>query len=568
MATAPASAQLRTVAWNMLDGPVAGDTATENAVRTVFQAIADETVNGIARPIDVMTVQETNRNALINTISLLNDVYGRNVYSGIISTNNFDQVGMVWNTETVVWDPTTAVQVTGDPRPAVRSTFQPIGYSSDEAAFTVYSFHLKAGGSDSDFDRRAATARQYRLDANQLGEGANVIFSGDFNTRRSTEGGFANFTLPGNAQAFDPVNRLGTWKNNPSFADVHTHGTNDIDDRFDFQLVTGELLDNEGLSYIGQNTSTGSVHSYRAFQNNGQLYNQSINSSSRYVGLSPEEAARQRTIHNALRASSDHLPVVMDLQVPAKMGVDVLTANPVAYVGATTTLDIAVGNRASVSSIFAADELDYNITIDGGSTYNGSGTIEATTADDVHQFELFGTSAGQLLLDIDVTSNSKAVENGTSSQTVAVDVLDRGQLSLSADEIITDLTINLGTLQPGELVPFTYDLFNLEKAIGLTASVLIDEIETEGGIQAALASDEIDANEQTRLTGQIDLRRLQGDLFSESVVLYWRDTGPLSSLGSGELTLNFQGQIGELIPTPTAFAALPLLLTLTLRRRR
>ena len=57
---------------------------------------------------------------------------------------------------------------------------------------------------------------------------------------------------------------LATGTTASSFADVHTQSpvrtnctlvSGGMDDRFDFQLVTGELLDGEGLSYIGP-TST------------------------------------------------------------------------------------------------------------------------------------------------------------------------------------------------------------------------------------------------------------------------------------------------------------------------
>ena len=63
-----------------------------------------------------------------------------------------------------------------------------------------------------------------------------------------------------NGQLFDPINRIGHWHNNSSFADVHTQsprtssfggGANGwMDDRFDWLLVSAQFLDESSLKYI------------------------------------------------------------------------------------------------------------------------------------------------------------------------------------------------------------------------------------------------------------------------------------------------------------------------------
>jgi hypothetical protein len=113
----------------------------------------------------------------------------------------------------------------------------------------------------------------------------------------------------GPGQAFDPINTPGAWSGNDAFKSVHTQAPSfdaqpglvggGMDDRFDFQLVTGELLDGEGLDYI--------PGSYHAFGNNGtHTFNQSISTGTGAL----------LAVLAALMTASDHLPVVADYQLP------------------------------------------------------------------------------------------------------------------------------------------------------------------------------------------------------------------------------------------------------------
>src|SRR5690606_1202320 len=79
-----------------------------------------------------------------------------------------------------------------------------------------------------------------------------------------------------------------------------------MDDRFDFQLITGELQDNEGMSQL--------AGSYRTFGNDG------THTTNGAITTGTGAAANVLT---ALAQSSDHLPVVADYQLPAKLGVQV-----------------------------------------------------------------------------------------------------------------------------------------------------------------------------------------------------------------------------------------------------
>ena len=88
----------------------------------------------------------------------------------------------------------------------------------------------------------------------------------------------------------------GNWSNSFAFRALHTQSPYDtsfndpsligggVDDRFDFQLVSGEVLDNEGFSHI--------LATYRGFGNNGShSLNDAINDPSN-TAASPGGARR------------------------------------------------------------------------------------------------------------------------------------------------------------------------------------------------------------------------------------------------------------------------------------
>jgi hypothetical protein len=52
-------------------------------------------------------------------------------------------------------------------------------------------------------------AQQGRADADALGPGVPIIYTGDFNSESSNEAALQTLLGSGNGQAFDPINRLG-----------------------------------------------------------------------------------------------------------------------------------------------------------------------------------------------------------------------------------------------------------------------------------------------------------------------------------------------------------------------
>ena len=153
---------------------------------------------------------------------------------------------------------------------------------------------------------------------------------------------------PGNGQADDPLHQIGDWHENSQYASVHTQSPclsgcgagSGMDDRFDFQWVSTDMLDSEGLDYI--------PGTYRTFGNNGSTYNTAINNGNTYDFAANGVTTHTKTdILNALASVTDHLPVVADYQLPAVMQA-VAGAIPRLHEGDSFNLSVTVTNAADV----------------------------------------------------------------------------------------------------------------------------------------------------------------------------------------------------------------------------
>ena len=426
-------AQLRVVTYNTRTNP------SLTNLSIVLEAIGEESVNGVAKPVDVLLLQEqssptgTTQDILDELDSIYGEgVYARGNYAGTPSTSSLRQ-GIIYNTQTVqllaergVGNPSAL----GIPRQPIRYQLRPVGYDSS-ADFYAINSHMKAGTSSSDIADRLAEATFIRGQSDaQLGEGASVIHAGDFNIQSSNESSFQELISAGPTQFHDPVNQLGTWHNRSSFARWHTQSPCEfgcpsgfagggVDDRFDFQLVTDELLDSEGLSYI-----TGSYHT---FGNNGSTFNDAINVGNT-ISLSGVTSFSTSTVLNALAATTDHLPVVADYQLPAVLGTSVATIPSTLLEGETFDLDVSIFNDADVLATIGADELDYSISISGdiSSLDALSGMDQALGGSNLHEF-LFDTSTvGMKTAEIMISSSSQSAANNLVTIPISFEVLSAG----------------------------------------------------------------------------------------------------------------------------------------------
>ncbi len=424
---------IRVVSYNTLDNPT--NAFEDGLVQTIFDAIGTKPTNGIAKRADIIAVQEQTTFASETTASriadALNSLYGVGSYTSALTGLGGDRVGVVYDTATVSLIGSTNVATSG-PRQAFRGQFRPVGYTSPDADLYVYSAHFKAGSSSSDESTRALEGLFLRNNADALGPDANVVFAGDFNFGDNGEAGYLNLLGGnGNTNASDPID-LPFWPS-PIYAEHMTQSTRTsggdgagggMDDRFDLQITSDDLLDGEGLSYIGP-TSTGLGgldHSYQAFGNDGTSYNQAITFPS--TGRS-----QPANVLQALHDFSDHLPVVADYQLPAWMDVVVSAVPTEVELGESVNVDVMIENIANVLSANAADELDYTVTVSGDLLIGGDpmgeivGFDPATGGAQTEQIELDTSSPGSKSGTIAVISNSQAVQAGSFSMPISFSVV-------------------------------------------------------------------------------------------------------------------------------------------------
>jgi hypothetical protein len=190
--------------------------------------------------------------------------------------------------------------------------------SSDTTYLWLYCAHLKAGSDQSDEDTRESEAINFKNYLQSAGRTGNLIFGGDFNFYTSSEAGCQMILNGGSLQFNDPINQLGNWHNEGSYAPYHTQSTRSqsggyaggsaggMDDRFDFILISDQVKDGtDGVSYVNG--------SYEAIGQDGNRFNSSVNGSFNFNV--PSDVA------DALFYMSDHLPVYMEMSIEYPVGI-------------------------------------------------------------------------------------------------------------------------------------------------------------------------------------------------------------------------------------------------------
>lgn len=192
---------------------------------------------------------------------------------------------------------------------------------TDTVFFTVMAAHFKAGNSAPDRTERskATTAVMTYLDQNNIQ--GNIFIAGDFNVYTGTEPAFQdliNYAPNPSVRFFDPINTIGSWNNNGSFSFAHTQSVRSssngcasgggMDDRFDFILVSDEVLNNVNRAeYV--------ANSYKAIGQDGMRFNGNVNF--------PTNTVVSSTVADALYNMSDHLPVVASFAISPSNSVSV-----------------------------------------------------------------------------------------------------------------------------------------------------------------------------------------------------------------------------------------------------
>ncbi|HPF10662.1 MAG TPA: hypothetical protein PKW08_05085 [Flavobacteriaceae bacterium] len=176
----------------------------------------------------------------------------------------------------------------------------------------IYIAHLKSSEGGSNQNERLNMVEAFLSDTNSLNPDAYVIFAGDLNLYSSTEPAYVALLDPSNFITMaDPIDTPGAWSNNSNFQGVHTQSSRissgpfgagaggGLDDRFDFILVSENLLADPDLHYLED--------SYHSYGNNGNCFNLSINDSAC-------DGTYGESLRELLYNMSDHLPVIMQLE--------------------------------------------------------------------------------------------------------------------------------------------------------------------------------------------------------------------------------------------------------------
>jgi len=484
----PAVAQLRILDYNVAassssaSGPRAGMDA-------VLQAIASQTRPGFARPIDIMLMQEADSVATTGSAyaGLLNTLTGGTAYrSSTVDglTTGGGRPIAVYNSATVTLVSEQGIGTVGaavQPRQTMRYRFRPVGYDAS-ADFYVYNSHLKASSDSTSQNRREIEVANNRADADALGEGVNVIYVGDLNLYSSSEAAFQTLLAAGAGQAFDPISEIGSWSGNAAYKAYHTQSpatssayggqvTGGLDDRFDFQMVSGEWLDGRGLDYI--------PGSYWAFGNtathsmNGAVTTGSPAALQAY--LPGYSLAASGTILTNLARVSDHLPLIADYQLPAKMAVTLGSVPATVIRGATVATTLAVSNAAPVDVVQGADRLDYGFSGSGACVGSGTGADLPLGGGNSHSITLSTSSAGLISGSVSVTATSPQTAAPTFTQGVSLSVLDHAIGSFSAGSLVTSLDVDFGTLTQGSgAASRSFGVFNRAGTLGSAWTAALD----------------------------------------------------------------------------------------------
>lgn len=180
--------------------------------------------------------------------------------------------------------------------------------------------HLKAGNGSDNKNKRKVMIQSTMNYLEKYFKEKNILIMGDFNFYDSDEPAYQlmtnSVTYP-NSYFIDPLGQegVGDWNNNYQYKNYHTQSTNaenngcassgGMDDRFDFILMSENIsTGRDGVRYVAD--------SYESFGNDGNHFNESINAS-------PNDAVSQE-VADALYHNSDHLPVILKLQVDAEVG--------------------------------------------------------------------------------------------------------------------------------------------------------------------------------------------------------------------------------------------------------
>ncbi|HEY6866677.1 MAG TPA: choice-of-anchor D domain-containing protein [Candidatus Eisenbacteria bacterium] len=370
---------------------------------------------------------------------------------------------------------------------------KPVGYSDASAEFRVYITHLKASTGSTNEAQRLAEATGIRDSMNAMPPGTAAILCGDFNIYSGAEGAFTKLLESQTVnigRLYDPLNAtLSNWNSNPALGPIDTQcpcltcptgsgfSGGGLDDRFDMFLASYPFNDGQGLEFIAS--------TYQSVGNDSSHFNGNITD----APVIPEGA----TFANALWNASDHLPIRVDLRLPARIA---LGPGPLAFgsviVGGPAPRNVTVANPA----IPPAQDLAYSLAASAGfSAPAGSFVVAAGSTPASHEVDMSTAAPGAMSGTLAVTSND--ADQPVTSLALSGTVLDHAEASLDASDPVTTGTLDFGTQAAGSFTPLAVQVHDrgwnaLKARLAITGATITGgdgRFSVAGGFHPALAGE-------------------------------------------------------------------------------
>jgi len=306
--------QIKVMSYNLLDFPQAPPDNRENILKSILSNIQPD----IFMVCELQT--ETGANTILNTsLQTTDNRYARAVFVNNRSTtyHNLQQL-VFYNTQKLLLTGQSEIITSLRDINHYNFTLKTENMIANPIYLDVFVAHLKSSTGSSNENKRLDMVLDFTTSLASIPSNHFVIFGGDFNLYKNTEPAYQELLDITNAIVLvDPLNRPGNWHSNSTFKDIHTQSTRNssftdglgnffgaggnLDDRFDFILMSKNLENNTNLHYVSG--------SYKSFGNNGNCFDKSINNIN-CTGVFSQE------IRDNLYNMSDHLPVVMELETP------------------------------------------------------------------------------------------------------------------------------------------------------------------------------------------------------------------------------------------------------------
>ena len=450
--------QIRVAHWN-----IAGMKGNSSAMTYVISEMHNDDAKGWAQPVDIITFNEVpstiinNLKTVVNQASPTGITYTLATYT-VASTENgaSGAQAMFYRSDRFTEVPSLHNDIFTDAgRYADRWVLKLNGYNSNDARICVYGAHLKASQGSTEENLRLFGINAIRQNAVGMGTTIPIVYTGDMNFYSNTESGYVAMVAAGTGAAVDPYG-TGSWsgsangyKHTQAPAVIGQNGLvgGGLDDRFDFIVPTTSANTGEGISMIAS--------TMRAVGNDGAHYNKDINAGNNTYF---SNLTRSNNLADKLWIASDHIPQILDFQIPAKLSASFVNLPTKVPVGSSTQLQIKIQNTASYYTTIGVDELDYSLTCAGSASGTYSGIAGLTPNFSTVYVNLNTNSVGTANGTITITSNSKAVEPSSLQLNFSIPIYLEGDLDSSGTVDSGDIGILL--LNFGECPNCDSDLDN------------------------------------------------------------------------------------------------------------